>query len=411
VLELQRDAVLIGVDAGATEVKAHQVLVLSKSGPLDLGLGTASASCCYDRVLDFAPVAIDEQLAALAAGGVEPTAGEREQGRHWVHATVASIVAVAAQARRRRAVVGIGAPGLKTADGRGLAVVRNGPRIPDYAQRIEEGVRAAGIELVRAIGPLGGDGDNCGRGEEVDRHGQFRDVANAYYVGGGTGLAEALKLRGRLVSMDAVREWMPKAWRMTSERGRNFEDSLSTRGINAQYAADSGEPDPIDHDEFPEVRAQAGDVIADAVMKEAAVTLAELVFDRMLRVRRGIGVGQVPGVRNVEQRHPYLGTFLDRVVIGQRLGRIFGDPHLVAVFRQRVEEALAQRLRGSPYVRMRARYLHKERLRPGFLRASRLRVAPALGAAAAALEAPARPVARAGAPETRGEAHERGPGT
>jgi hypothetical protein len=404
VLELPRDAVLIGVDAGATEVKAHQVLVLSKGGALDLGVGTASASCCYDRVLDFAPVAIDVQLAALAEGKIEPTALEREQGKHWVQAAVGSIVAVAAQARRRRAVIGIGAPGLKTADGRGLAVVRNGPRIPDYARRIEEGVAAAGLELVRGIGPLSGDGDNCGRGEEVDRHGQFRDVPNVYYVGGGTGLAEALKLRGRLVAFDAVREWLPKAWRMTSERGRNFEDSLSTRGINAQYAADSGEPDPIDHDEFPEVRAEAGDRIADGVMREAAVTLAELVFDRMLRVRRGIGVGRVTGMRNAEQRHPYLGTFLDRVVVGQRLGRIFGDPHFVQVFRQRVEEALAQRLRTSPYVRMRARYLAGERLKPGFLRASRLRFAPAVGAAAAALEEPQRPPARAGV-------QERGPGS
>jgi len=212
--------------------------------------------------------------AAFRDGRVEPTNEEREQGRHWVQAAVGSIVAVATQARRRRAVVGIGAPGLKTADGRGLAVVRNGPRIPSYAERVEEGVAAAGIELVRPIGPLTGDGDNCGRGEEVDRHGQFRDVANVYYIGGGTGLAEALKLRGRLVTFDAVRDWMPKAWQMTSERGRNFEDSLSTRGINAQYAADSGEPDPIDPDEFPEVRAEAGDVVADAVMKEAAVTLA-----------------------------------------------------------------------------------------------------------------------------------------
>jgi hypothetical protein len=53
-----------------------------------------------------------------------------------------------------------------------------------------------------------------------------------------------------------------------------------------------------------------------------------------------------------------------------------------------VEESLANLLLRSHYVRMRARYVHGGRLRPGFLRASRLRAAPALGAAAAVLAQP-----------------------
>jgi hypothetical protein len=197
-------------------------------------------------------------------------------------------------------------------------------------------------------------------------------------------VAEALKLRGELVPFDAAR-WLAKAWQMTSSLGRNYEDALSTRGINATYAAGSGRPEPIGPEEFPEERAaRAGDVVADGVMKEAAFVLAELVFARMVALRHG---SRVPG-GNGAGRHPYVGLLFDRVVIGQRLGRIFGEPHLARVFRQRVEESLAHQLMRSQYVRMRARYVHGGRLRPGFLRASRLRAAPALGAAAAVLAAP-----------------------
>jgi len=390
VFELPDHIVLIGVDAGATEVKVHQVISLSSSSTELLRIGSAGASCCYDRVPGFAPVALELQLAELArateaGAAVEPTAVEYEQGVRWIETAASSILSVAAQAHKTRAVVGVGLPGLKTADGRGLAVVRNGPRIPDYASRLEARLADGGLELERPIGPLSSDGDNCGRGENADRQGLFQDVLSVYYVGGGTGVAEALKLDGRLVPFDETRGWLEKAWQLTALGGHNFEDALSTRGINAIYAADSGRPVPIGKDEYPEERALAGDIVADSVLKEAAHALAELVFERMVTLRNGSlddAHGDAPGAGD-DPRFP--AVILDRVVIGQRLGLIFGDPRYARVFKNRVDEALAHRLQRSSFARLRAAHLHKGRLRPGFLRASRLRSAPALGAAAAAL--------------------------
>jgi hypothetical protein len=386
VLELPDHTVLIGVDAGATEVKAHHVISLPSSPTEMLRIGSAAASCCYDRVPGFVPVALEEQLAAferpdVERPGVEPTEIEREQGDRWVETAAGSILSVAAQARRKRAVVGIGLPGLKTEDGRGLAVVRNGPRIPDYASRLEARLAAGGLELERPIGPLSSDGDNCGRGEDADRQGLFRGVDSAYYVGGGTGVAEALKLNGRLVPFDRTRGWLKKAWELTALGGHNLEDALSTRGINAIYAVDSGRPAPIGKDEYPEERALSGDVVADGVLKEAARALAELVFERMVALRNG----SPDDVLNDVDQAPYPSVILDRVVIGQRLGLLFGDRRYGRLFKDRVEEALAHRLQRSSFARLRAAHLHEGRLRPGFLRGSRLRSAPALGAAAAAV--------------------------
>ena len=330
VIELPDRTVLIGVDAGATEVKAHQVTLLSSTSAEALRIGPAGASCCYDRVSGFEPAPIEEQLAAQK-GALERTFElpdkEREQGERWVDAATSSILSVAAQTRCERALVGIGMPGLKSADGRGVVVMRNGPRIPDFAQRLEQRLTGGGLELVRPIGPLTSDGDNCGRGEETDRQGLFRDVENAYYIGGGTGVAEALKLGGELVPFDRARSWIPKAWEMTTAGGHSVEDALSTRGINAIYAADAGRPTPIGPEEYPEERALAGDVVADSVMKEAALALAELVFERLVTLRHG------PSREHAQERAeprptsqaPFRGTVLERVVVGQRLGRIFGS--------------------------------------------------------------------------------------
>ena len=67
---------------------------------------------------------------------------------------------------RAKVRLGIGMPGLKTADGRGIAVMNSGPRIPDLADRLEGGLLASGLELLEPIARLGSDGEFCGVGEE-----------------------------------------------------------------------------------------------------------------------------------------------------------------------------------------------------------------------------------------------------
>lgn len=359
-LRVSNELLCIGVDGGASEVKVHEVLVLAQEPELVLGLGAASASCCYDLAPGFAPVDVGRQLVEHERSAVDLAPAERAQGRLWIEAAARSIAAIAAESQRR-ALVGICMPGLKTRDRRGVAVVRNGPRIPDFLDRLEEEIVRAGIALAAPIGDLIGDGEACGLGENFESHGALRDVANAYYVGGGTGVAEALKLDGRVVSFDAISGSIPKAWQLSSARGVNFESSISMGGINAEYARRTGRRLPLARADHPEARALAGDTVAADVLGAAAEDLAELVFLRLDALRSGAA-----GREHV----------LERVVLGQQLAPLFGSSELAPFFRSRVESALAERIRSSGYGDGVAR---------GFLRASSLRAAPAIGAAAAAL--------------------------
>ncbi len=386
------EPLLIGVDGGATEVKAHAVACDDLANPASFSLRPESAACCYRETAGFTPVPLAEQLAQRQAGRIRPTAAEVTQGRAWIDAAAAAIAEVAGQCGMRRILVGLGMPGLKTPDQRGIAVCNNGPRIPDYLDALNDALAAAGLELAAPLSRLGSDADCCGAGEEHAADGLFRDVENAYYVGCGTGIADALKLHGRLIPFDDAQTWLLKAWQFPCILGPTFEQLISASGLNRVYGqlhARSGAtapPEPASP--YPEVQAAAGDPTAIAWLETAALVLAELIFERLWTIRRGRPDDPPRGLAyaDLDPDHPFRGTILDRVIVGQRLGRILGQPDYRPFFHDRLAACLAVAIENTHDEDLIAACLQERHLRPGWLVASRLRAAPALGAAIAAVQ-------------------------
>ena len=395
-LEHPGDEFLIGVDGGATEVKAHEIVSLSRdiafrSGTSMLALGHGSASVLYDRARGFRPVAMPIQLLALEKGTVRPSGLEGAQARLWLEASARAIASVAEHAGRTRVRLGICMPGLKTADGRGIAVMRRGPRIPDYLDRLERLLAEGGLALERPVARLSSDGEACAHGERIDAQGLLRGISCAYYLGGGTGLAEALLIEGGIHGFDALSGFVRKAWQMEATGGRIVEDLLSPRGMNSAYAAASGKRLPLARPDHPEQRALMGDEKAAVVLRDAAEALASVVLDRMTALRRGFqggaGAGSSAANRSVRITP---NTFLERIVIGQRLGSLFAADELRPIFRGPVEEVLARKIVATGDGALRKHYLEGSSLRPDLLVGSRLRAAPAIGAVAMELEIAAR---------------------
>jgi len=378
------ECTLIGVDGGATEVKAHHVTCDDLRRPTSFALGRAAASRVYPARNGFAPMPVAEQLQQRAAPAL--SAEEAAVGATWVASAADAIAAAAGQVSGRRLLVGVGMPGLKTEDGRGIAVINNGPRIPDYLERLERQLAERGMELVAPVARLGSDADYCGIGEAWAADGLFRGVQHAYYVGGGTGVADALKLRGALVTFDAVRDWMRKAWQLQSEHGATFEALVSAKGMNAGYAARVGiEPGA----RFPEVDALAGIKAAAEWLGIVADALAELIVERIDTIHNGRRTLPHRGAdyAGLAADHPYRGILLDRVIIGQRIGMLYADERYRVLFADRIDAAFVRRLRALNDAELTGRLLADGKVRPGFLRASMLRAAPALGAAVAAVQA------------------------
>ncbi len=385
------DVLLIGVDGGATEVKAHAVACTDFDRLTGLALRPETASRVYPRRPDFAPRPVPEQLAERDAGPLRLPAAEQEQGALWIAAAVEAVAEVARAAGARRVLVGVGMPGLKTPDGRGINVINNGPRIPDYLAQLERGLAAAGLELASPIAALGSDADYCGLGEEYAADGLFRDVSSAYYLGGGTGIADALKLKGALVPLDQTKAWLLKAWQIPSALGATFEKLVSAAALNRVWAGLCGPADDAAAARrFPEVAARNGHPAAATWLDTAALVLAELIHERLATIYGGRAAAPHRGeaYAKLAVDHPYRGLVLERVIIGQRIGLLYADPQYHALFAARLDRHLAALLADGPDPALARAYLgENEELRPGLVVASRLRAAPALGAAVAALRA------------------------
>ena len=285
---------------------------------------------------------------------------------------------------------------LKTADGCGIDVINNGPRMPDLLNTLEQRLSAAGLELAAPIAALGSDADYCGLGEEYAADGLFRDVDSAYYVGCGTGIADALKLRGQLMPFDQTKAWLQKSWQMPCVLGTTFEKLISAKSLNRVYAellgtADSPAAGQFDEqtDRFPEVDAVANNGLAQAWLHTAALVLAELIFERLWTVKHGRANAAHRGesYARLDVDHAYRGLLLERVIIGQRAGQIYAEPAYRVFFGEKFDACLAAMIHESGDTELIAACLRdgEAKLRQNFVMPSKLRAAPALGAAVAAV--------------------------
>ncbi len=384
---------LIGIDGGATEVKAHLInLEGDKAAPV-FRLSDLQAMRKYEKIPDFAPVPVQDQFKQRDENKIELTPSEIEQGDLYIEAT-AQVVReiVSAAATGRPVLIGMGMPGLKTPEGRGIWVINYGPRMPKYLATLEDKLKRTGVRLTGPVDRLGSDADYCGIGENHAEGGAFVGVESAFYAGLGTGVADALKLRGKLVTFDSAKEWIQKSWQMICSLGMTFEKVVSAKSMNALYACLMGREGDVlvEHGRFPQDDALRGNNLAGFTMRMVAAILAELLFERMQTVASGRKAyswrGQAYLALNPD--HPYKGTYLERLVIGQRLGFVYSEDRYAEVFREPLLACLAGFIKERGDDKLKARYLKPDgTVIDGLVVGSRLRAAPAIGAAVAAYTA------------------------
>ena len=123
--------------------------------------------------------------------------------------------------------ISIAMPGIKSDDKKGIQAMSNGPRLPDLCKKIQNA-----IESSSNISNIESDSDMCAWGEEFAINGFFRDINNAYYMGGGTGIADGMKLNNQLLSFDSQSSWIAKTWELKSSNGSSIESLISMPAIN-----------------------------------------------------------------------------------------------------------------------------------------------------------------------------------
>ena len=356
---------LLGVDGGATAIRAWR-LGFGRGGWLE-AVGEPVERPLH-RLEGFRPVPLAAQLDERRQGRLRIGAIEEAQGLASIRAAADAIAEAARRGGEGRVLLGLCMPGLKSANRRGIAVMRHGPRIPGFLDRLEEALAGCGLECAPRPARLMDDGEAAGWGEEAGCGGRFGDVGSALLIASGTGVAEALKLKGRLAP---AREHLAPPWELTAPDGALLEDRASMSGLCAEWTRRSGSRVPP----FPEDRAIAGDPIAREVLRGCAIGIADLVFERIQALASSEG-----------------GAVLERVVLGQHAARLFADEALAPLFRGPLERRLAGRIAEEGEDALGETWLAGDDLEPGRLAPSRLRAAPAIGAVAVALRLDARRV-------------------
>lgn len=358
---------IIGIDGGATEAKGHQIVFQNGR----FSLSEINASEKYNQPKDF--VAITTQLAERSSGDIKLTDEEKKCGLIIVTAFFRIIQKIWEGTGKKDLIIGIGMPGLKTDDGRGINAMNNGPRIPNFLSMLEAMIKEAGIILASPIVRLGSDADYCGIGEEYAKDGSFNGVENVYYMGCGTGVADAMKINGKLMPFDGTKDWIQKAWQIMSPLGVTFEKVISARSMNEIFHRAANKSDYPENDNC---------LIACTVMTLTAMNIAELLFERIFTLKNGRENKPWRGdnYMALNPNHPYCGKFFDRLIIGQRIANLPGIKKLT-------EDFLQELILGSGDKGMIESYTVDKKLRTDLIVLSPLRAAPALGAAIAACQA------------------------
>lgn len=386
------DILLIGIDGGATETKAHEVLVSGSWRKPKFQLGGCSASRKYRMLPDFKPVDVGQQIKERNENTTQLTPEEKLQGREYIISTADAVREIYTQVGRgRKVLIGMGMPGLKTPDGRGINAINNGARTPDFLDQLGAELSASGIDLAAPIARLGSDADYCGIGEEHAVEGIFRRVKSAYYFGGGTGVADAMKLQGELVPFDHTKDWLWKSWQLISSLGPTYEKLIAAKAMNENFARmeNATLAEYAAAGKFAQVEALKGNPRARFIMNVVATLLAELLYERMYTLFAGRQPVDFrgPAYQALRTDHPYRGQFFEKVIIGQRIGDIYADASCRKIFRAPLHAKLEALLNDFAPAELKEAYLKNGKLRPGLIVASKLREAPAIGAAVDAVQA------------------------
>ena len=385
------EIILIGIDGGASKVLVHKVDILIN--PMRFVALKPFIEVAYNTSesysSSFKPITLSRQLKEHKNGTVEQTKTEAAQEKAFIESMTKAIRTILGANVTQEVVVGLGLPGLKTKDKRGISAMANGPRMPKFLSALEKALKQEGYKTLNPIQVIGSDADYCGLGEQWGDAGGMRGVQSAYYFGVGTGIADAMLLQGKNVPFDACKSWIAKTWEMMATEEESYENLLSAKGIQTRYAAlvDSTLEELDQAEVYPwqiYERAMVGEEEALNVVQATAQAFSELLFHRILTLALGAPETLLQDKnRTLETEHEHIGEVFDRIVVGQRLGDIWEFKKFTPLLLDPVNEKLGRMIHSSALpADIKAKYLTKtNRLRDDLIIHSELRHAPALGAA------------------------------
>ena len=239
--------------------------------------------------------------------------------------------------------IGIATAGIKDINNRGITIMANGPRMPGYLNYLES-------KINQSIYPLESDANMCVWGEEYAQDGSLRNIDNAYYLGGGTGTADGLKLKNKLIPFDHITSWIAKTIELKTSNGDSLENYTSMSGINK--------------------------LINRLTSHDIGKIISELLFERISTIYSGWN-NQYQIDRSIVSIHPYTNILLDQIIIGQKLSTFLQSKIGNGIYNSIILGLKHQCSKANPIVK--AHFIKDENFIPKRILLSKLREAPIIG--------------------------------
>lgn len=390
------DFVLIGLDGGASKISGWEVKFDPQRSTFYLGDQNFMKE--YSKYPEFCIDFNCEPLAIQIAQSVNIirlNAQELAQGDVYMQACADVILSFCNKNKGKKIIAGIGMPGLKNNSKSGIIALNNGPRMPNYLSKMKDKLSIADNEIVLAPCGLGSDADYCGIGEEYADSGKFKEIENAVYIGGGTGIADAIKIKSDLIKYDDINHWMLKTWEMKSDLGFSLEKCISAGGFQFLYSYYSNIPisSLIKEEIYAETilkRAISGEKFAFKVIEKISELIAKLIYEKITTIF--FGWQGIFSFTNQERRplikdHEFRNTLFDKIVIGQRLGKLVEISKDTGILYSQIIDFLSGMFSRIDNKDFKHHYCEDGIFKKDILCISTLREAPALGAAIEAFKA------------------------
>ena len=285
---------LLGIDGGGTKVQGAEIDISDLS---NINIANSVIERLYSSHTkfnnNFIPAKLEDQI-----NNKPLSVSERNQEK-----VILEIIAdlIHSLSKNEKIKIAIAMPGIKTPDKRGIQVMINGPRMPKFCQNLEKIIPS----LLTPITKIEDDSKMCGLGEEFHPNGKFKNIKNGYYLGGGTGSAECLKLNGEIITFDESKEWIGKAWELRFKNGQTLESTSCMSGINK--------------------------LLYEGKEKEIEEGVTSLIMERITTVFNG-WEDQFIINRKINKQHSYQKTILERIIIGQKLAEFFNSQNGKNIF-------------------------------------------------------------------------------
>ena len=280
------DTYILGIDCGGTKVMAQSVTYNSRTGLVSPGEFQLEVNYSDSPKWNskFIQVHLDLQRQEFSVGNIYLTQPEMDQGNVIVE-TIRDIIS-----KSESDSIGLCFPGIK--NDRGVVIMANGPRIPDFLDRIQ------GIDSIL------NDSDCCVLGEWKSTIGKLQNCDNALYIGGGTGIADGIILMGKMIDFNS-RDDVKRSWELKMPSGETIESCLSPKGMIEQWNLSQRE-------KVKTLDQLSKNKNADTIFEKAAEAFLFLIQNR---------------ARFFKANH----AKIEKIVIGQRLGIFMADSKLISL--------------------------------------------------------------------------------